>query len=254
MPGKSHGARALSTIVDNLVLLSKNLRLITHWTKNRTCEMPHTSPVPSYLISRFKTWKQVKFEDSKTWYARLMEDGQHPRTMLISCCDSRLDTVAMFGAEPGDLFVVRNVANLVPPCAPDQDHHGTSAAVEYAVTALGVAHILIVGHSNCGGVEACYDMCSGAAPELDESTSFVGRWMDILRPGYERVKDKYQDRDKALHELELEAVRTSVKNLTTFPFVQEAQDAGRLTVHGAWIDIAHGQMQLLGKDGVFAEA
>ena len=215
--------------------------------------MPHTSPVPAYLINRYKNWKQVKFEDSKSWYARLMEDGQHPRTMLISCCDSRLDTVAMFGAEPGDLFVVRNVANLVPPCAPDQDHHGTSAAVEYAVTALHVAHILVVGHSKCGGVEACYDMCSGNAPELEKETSFVGRWMDILRPGYERVKDMWQERDKALHELELEAVRTSVKNLTTFPFVQEAQDAGRLTVHGAWIDIATGQMQVLGKEGVFAD-
>lgn len=216
--------------------------------------MSSSSPVPGYLIDRFKSWKRVKFEDSKTWYARLMEDGQRPRTMLISCCDSRLDTVAMFGAEPGDLFVVRNVANLVPPYAPDQDHHGTSAAVEYAVTALHVAHILVVGHSKCGGVQACHDMCSGAAPELDESTSFIGRWMDILRPGYERIKDKYGDRDKALRELEHEAVRTSLMNLASFPFVKDAMDAGRLTLHGAWIDIADGQMHTLGEDGAFAEA
>ncbi len=214
--------------------------------------MSSSSPVPAYLIDRFKSWKRVKFEDSKAWYARLMEDGQRPRTMLISCCDSRLDTVAMFGAEPGDLFVVRNVANLVPPYAPDQDHHGTSAAVEYAVTALHVAHILIVGHSKCGGVQACHDMCSGAAPELDESTSFVGRWMDILRPGYERVKDKHWDRDEALRELEHEAVRTSLMNLASFPFVKDALDAGRLTLHGAWIDIANGQMHTLGEDGAFA--
>ena len=214
--------------------------------------MSSSSPVPAYLIDRFKSWKRVKFEDSKAWYARLMEDGQRPRTMLISCCDSRLDTVAMFGAEPGDLFVVRNVANLVPPYAPDQDHHGTSAAVEYAVTALHVAHILIVGHSKCGGVQACHDMCSGAAPELDESTSFIGRWMDILRPGYERVKDKHWDRDEALRELEHEAVRTSLMNLASFPFVKDALDAGRLTIHGAWIDIANGQMHTLGDDGAFA--
>ncbi len=214
--------------------------------------MSASSPVPTYLIERFTNWKRVKFEDSKAWYARLMEDGQRPRTMLISCCDSRLDTVAMFGAEPGDLFVVRNVANLVPPYAPDQDHHGTSAAVEYAVTALHVAHILVVGHSKCGGVQACHDMCSGAAPELDESTSFVGRWMDILRPGYERVKDKHWDRDEALRELEHEAVRTSLMNLASFPFVKDALDAGRLTIHGAWIDIVHGQMHTLGEGGEFA--
>ena len=213
--------------------------------------MSPASPIPAYLIDRFNGWKRVKFEDSRAWYARLMEDGQRPRTMLISCCDSRLDTVAMFGAEPGDLFVVRNVANLVPPYAPDQDHHGTSAAVEYAVTALHVAHILIVGHSKCGGVQACHDMCSGAAPELDESTSFVGRWMDILRPGYERVKDKHWDRDDALRELEHEAVRTSLMNLASFPFVQDALDAGRLTLHGAWIDIAGGEMHTLSEDGVF---
>ena len=216
--------------------------------------MSHASPIPSYLTDRFKTWKRVKFEDSKAWYARLMEDGQRPRTMLISCCDSRLDTVAMFGAEPGDLFVVRNVANLVPPYAPDQDHHGTSAAVEYAVTALHVAHILIVGHSKCGGVQACHDMCSGAAPELEESTSFIGRWMDILRPGFDRVKDRHSDRESALRELEHEAVRTSIMNLASFPFVKDALDAGQLTLHGAWMDIGNGQMHVLGADGAFSEA
>ncbi len=210
-------------------------------------------PVPSYLVDRFNSWKRIKFEDSKVWYARLMEDGQRPRAMLISCCDSRLDTVSMFGAEPGDLFVVRNVANLVPPYAPDQDHHGTSAAVEYAVTALHVAHIVIVGHSNCGGVQACHDMCSGAAPELEESTSFVGRWMDILRPGYGRIKNKHNDRDDALRELEHEAVRTSIMNLASFPFVKDAIDAGRLTLHGAWIDIADGQMHTLEETGDFAK-
>lgn len=199
-------------------------------------------PVPHYLVERFNAWRSVKFTDSKAWYARLMSEGQRPRAMLISCCDSRLDTVSMFGAEPGDLFVVRNVANLVPPYAPDQDHHGTSAAVEYAVAVLKVAHIVVVGHSNCGGVQACHDMCSGAAPELEKASSFIGRWMDILRPGYETVSAKFKERDQALRELEHEAVRTSLRNLGTFPFVQEAVEAGLLTLHGAWIDIADGHM------------
>lgn len=210
-------------------------------------------PVPHYFHDRFNAWRSSKFEDSRAWYARLMSEGQRPRAMLISCCDSRLDTVSMFGAEPGDLFVVRNVANLVPPYAKDHSHHGTSAAVEYAVTVLKVAHILVVGHSSCGGVQACHDMCSGAAPELDEDSSFVGRWMDILRPGYERVKEMHWERGDALRELEHEAVRTSLGNLATFPFVQEAVDAGLLTLHGAWIDIGEGEMHGLSAAGTFAK-
>lgn len=206
-------------------------------------------PVPNYLCERFRAWKATKFEDLRAWYARLMSEGQRPRTMLISCCDSRMDTVAMFGAEPGDLFVVRNVANLIPPYAPDQDHHGTSAAVEYAVTALKVAHIVVVGHSSCGGVAACHDMCSGAAPELDEASSFIGRWMDILRPGYERISgEPCETREDALRALEHEAVRTSLRNLVTFPFVKQAVDDGLLTIHGVWIDISAGTMHGLEPD------
>lgn len=210
-------------------------------------------PIPNYLTDRFRAWKSVKFEDLKAWYARLMSEGQRPRAMLISCCDSRMDAVAMFGAEPGDLFVVRNVANLIPPYAPDQDHHGTSAAVEYAVKVLKVAHVIVVGHSCCGGAAACHDMCSGAAPELDESSSFIGRWMDILRPSYDRVKAlKLETREEALREMEHETVRTSLRNIVTFPFVKEAVDAGMLTLHGAWIDIAEGDMYgMEAGDGAF---
>lgn len=216
--------------------------------------MSVAQPVPNYLVERFRSWRANRYEDSKAWYARLMSEGQRPRAMLISCCDSRLDTVSMFGAEPGDLFVVRNVANLIPPYAPDHSHHGASAAVEYAVTALKVAHILVVGHSNCGGVQACHDMCSGAAPELEKTSSFIGRWMDILRPGYERVKEKHADRASALVELEHEAVRTSLDNLRGFPFVSDAMDRGLLTLHGAWIDIGDGEMYgLNGETGVFAK-
>lgn len=199
-------------------------------------------PVPHYLVDRFRAWRSGRFADSKAWYARLMSEGQRPRAMLISCCDSRLDTVSMFGAEPGDLFVVRNVANLVPPYAPDRERHGTSAAVEYAVTTLKVAHIVVVGHSHCGGVEACHDMCSGVAPELEKATSFIGRWMDILRPGFETVSARGLSRDAALTELEHEAVRASLANLATFPFVREAVETGMLTLHGVWIEIADGEM------------
>lgn len=206
--------------------------------------MPQTARrLPSYLVDRYRAWRALHYEEDRAWYARLARDGQHPRAMVIACCDSRVDAVSIFGGEPGDLFVVRNVANLVPPCEQDPLKHGTSAAVEYAVTVLGVAHIMVVGHSNCGGVKACHDMCSGHAPALLEESSFIGRWIDILRPGYERVAAVTSD-DQAsrLRALEMEGVLVSLRNLETFPFVRDAINHNLLTLHGIWIDIAEGQM------------
>jgi len=199
-------------------------------------------PLPAYLVQRYKGWKATTYAENKAWYHRLIEDGQHPRAMIISCCDSRVHVTAIFGADQGEFFIHRNIANLVPPYEPDGGQHGTSAAVEYAVTALRVSHIVVVGHSSCGGVKGCEDMCSGHAPELEEKSSFVGRWMDLLRPGYERVKDIADPTERA-QALELEAVKVSLTNLMTFPFVQEAVAQERLTLHGLWNDIAEGALE-----------
>ncbi len=202
------------------------------------------APVPAYLLERFASWRALRFQPNRIWHARLAEDGQRPRAMIVSCCDSRVDTVQMFGAEPGDLFVVRNVANLVPPYNPDHQHHGTSAAVEYAVTGLRVAHILVVGHSNCGGVAACARMWSEGAAEPAES-GFIGRWMEMLRPGWERLRGRAAGPAAELRALEEETVRTSLRNLVTFPFVAEAVAEERLSLHGAWIDIGCGELHVL---------
>ncbi|MBV1902230.1 MAG: carbonic anhydrase, partial [Marinosulfonomonas sp.] len=133
--------------------------------------MELTKHLPAYLVQRYHGWKATTYSENKAWYRRLADDGQHPRAMVISCCDSRVHVTSIFGADQGEFFIHRNIANLVPPYEPDGDHHGTSAAVEYAVTALKVAHIIVLGHSNCGGVQGCHDMCSGKAPELDATTS-----------------------------------------------------------------------------------
>ena len=212
---------------------------------------PETKPLPGYLYDRYRGWRGSHFEDNKVWYARLAETGQHPRAMVIQCCDSRVNVVQMFGAEPGDLFVVRNVANLVPPYNPDHNHHGTSAAVEYAVNVLKVAHIVVVGHSNCGGVHACHDMCAGNAPQLEDASSFIGRWMDILRPGYQKVAKEVEGEAAQKSALEKEGALVSVRNLETFPFVREAQISGMLTLHAAWLDIASGEMHVHTPDGGF---
>ena len=204
--------------------------------------MKFVKPLPTYLVQRYHGWKATTFEDNHSWYRRLASEGQRPRAMVISCCDSRVHVTAIFGAEQGEFFIHRNVANLVPAYLPDGEPHGTSAAVEYAVTALKVAHIIVLGHSNCGGVKACHDMCTGHAPELEKSSSFVGRWMDILRPGFERIKD-IEGAEDQVASLEREAVMISIENLITFPFVKEAVNKNDLTLHGLWTDIAEGTLE-----------
>lgn len=203
--------------------------------------MDRISPLPSYLAQRYHGWRATTFTENKGWYRRLAEQGQNPRAMVISCCDSRIHIVSIFGADTGEIFIHRNVANLVPPYNPDGAHHGTSAAIEYAVTGLKVAHLIVLGHSDCGGVLSCHDMCCGKAPELERTDSFVGRWMDILRPGYDRVAAMPEGREK-LAALEKEAVVVSLENLLSFPFVEEATRNEDLTLHGLWHDIGDGQL------------
>lgn len=203
--------------------------------------MHRVRPLPTYLVQRYLGWKATTWRENRAWYRRLASEGQRPRAMVIACCDSRVQVTSIFGADQGEFFVHRNIANLVPPYLPDGDHHGTSAAVEYAVTALHVAHVIVLGHSRCGGVQGCLDMCQGRAPELEESSSFVGRWMDILRPGVEAVADlPPEDQSRAL---EKEAVVVSLRNLMTFPFVREAVEAQELTLHGLWTEIGEGGLE-----------
>ena len=203
--------------------------------------MPYRRPLPPDLAKRYHGWKATTYAENKSFYKRLSEEGQHPRAMVIACCDSRVNAQSMFGADSGEFFIHRNVANLVPPYDPRGGHAGTSSAIEYAVTVLKVPHLIIMGHSKCGGVAGCYSMCSGEAPELEAETSFVGRWIDILRPGYERLpKGTDEERVAAL---EKEAVLVSLENLMTFPFVKEAVEADLLTLHGLWTDIGEGTLE-----------
>jgi carbonic anhydrase len=203
--------------------------------------MDHVRPLPAYLVARFHGWRATTYHENRAWYRRLAAGGQHPRAMVISCCDSRVPVTSIFGADEGEFFIHRNVANLVPPFSPDGTYHGTSAAVEYAVTALKVAHVIVLGHSSCGGVKGCHDMCGGLAPHLEDRSSFVGRWMDILRPGYDRVAALPQGERVAA--LERQAVIVSLENLMTFPFVSAEVEAGNLTLHGLWTDTGEGGLE-----------
>lgn len=201
-------------------------------------------PLPGFLASRYRGWQATTYAENKGWFRRLAEDGQRPRMMAIACCDSRVNVNEIFSAETGDIFLHRNIASLVPPYLPDGDPHGTSAAVEYAVSVLRVAHLLVIGHSDCGGVQGCLDMCDGHADHLSESSSFVGRWLEILRPGYDRLADLPEGADRR-RALEREAVAVSLRNLWSFPFVKEAVEAERLSLHGLWFDIGEGKLEML---------
>lgn len=199
-------------------------------------------PLPAYLVQRFRAWKATNHDTNKAWFHRLADSGQHPREMIISCCDSRVHVTTIFSAESGEFFVHRNIANLVPPYEPGGEYHGTSAAIEFAVNNLKIAHLVILGHSNCGGVQHCYDMCEGDAPIPDKDKSFVGRWMDLLRPGFDRLPEG-ADRDTRMRALEKEAVLVSLANLMTFPFVKRAVDANDLSLHGLWLDIGSARLE-----------
>jgi carbonic anhydrase len=213
--------------------------------------MDHAKPLPGYLAQRYHGWKATGYAENAAWHRHLAAEGQHPRAMVISCCDSRVQVTAILGADNGELFIHRNIANLVPPFKPDGAQHGTSAAIEYAVTALKVAHVIVLGHSNCGGVAGCAAMCRGDAPELDAKESFVGRWMDILRPKFQKV-EPIADPEEQLRQLERQAVVVSLENLLTFPWVRDGLSSGTLSLHGLWTDIGEGGLeQYLPEEDIF---
>ena len=204
--------------------------------------MDKAKALPSYLLQRYHGWKATGYAENQSWYRRLASEGQHPRAMVISCCDSRVHVTSIFGADQGEFFIHRNIANLVPPYQPEGNQHGTSAAIEYAVTALKVAHVIVLGHSSCGGVAGCAAMCRGEAPEREKKDSFVGRWMDILRPTFDSVSS-IKDKREQERQLEKLAVVTTQENQMTFPWLKEAVEKDELSLHGLWTDIGEGGLE-----------
>lgn len=208
----------------------------------------HTVGLPRALVDGYHAFVDGRLPQEQQRFADLATEGQSPRVMLVGCCDSRVPPEVIFNARPGELFVVRNVANLVPPYKPDSELHGTSAALEYAIQALKVEHVVVMGHGRCGGVRAFAEQDRAALSPGD----FVGRWMSLLEPAAEKVKAADRtvpDRFAAL--LEVLALQQSLKNLRTFPCVQILEARGRLTLHGAHFDVRTGALAWLREsDGV----
>ena len=198
--------------------------------------MPH---LPQRLLDGYRSFMAGKFAGESARYRALAREGQSPETMVIACCDSRSAPETIFDSGPGELFVVRNVANLVPPFAPDGEFHSTSAALEFGVMSLKVKHIVVMGHGRCGGIRAAL------APEQRPLSpgDFIGKWMSLVEPAAQAVAGNTMmttsERQTALERI---SIRFSLANLRTFPCVKALEEKGRLSLSGAWFDISTGEL------------
>ena len=195
------------------------------------------------FIAGYRRFRAGTWRNERARFDELSKFGQKPRALVIGCSDSRTDPQMVFNAAPGELFVIRNVANLVPPYGPDDQPHGSSAAIEFAVRALKVPQIIVMGHAMCGGIQA---LLNGAPAEVSD---FVGQWVRIAEPARARALTAPVERRQDI--CEHESVRLSLENLTTFPWIASAVSAGKLELHGCFFDIRSGILERLGGDGAF---
>jgi carbonic anhydrase len=198
---------------------------------------------PKSLLDGYRTFRTQRLPTEQTRYRELSERGQSPEVMVIGCCDSRVSPEVIFDAGPGELFVVRNVANLVPVYQPDENAHGVSAALEYAVNALRIRHIVVLGHAQCGGIRAFIDRSEPLSPG-----DFIGRWMAMfIKPGEVVEQRAHETMQDFTVRIEKAAVFRSLENLMTFPFVRTKVERGELQLHGAYFGVAEGSLFVLDK-------
>ena len=193
---------------------------------------------PERLTQGYRSFLERRFASERSRYEMLAESGQRPEIMLIGCIDSRVSPEVIFDAAPGELLVVRNVANLVPPYEPDRaTQHGTSAALEFGVQALRVKHIVVLGHAYCGGIRAFADEQEPLSPG-----DFIGHWMSQIAPAAASLGPRAGDYEEYLRRLEFASVELSLKNLMTFPCVRILVERGKLHLHGAYFGVASGRL------------
>jgi len=197
-------------------------------------------PFPQQLIDGYRAFLIGRLRHEQDRYRGLAESGQSPRIMVIGCCDSRVSPEVIFDARPGELFVVRNVANIVPPYAPDERAHGVSAALEFGIGALKVKHIVVLGHAQCGGVKAFVEDAEPLSPG-----DFIGNWMKLMAPAAQRLGPRGAlPIADYLTRLEQANIVNSLENLMTFPRLRSLIERGRVMVHGAYFGVATGQLSV----------
>jgi carbonic anhydrase len=205
---------------------------------------------PKRLLDGYNDFMGGRYLDERDRYKALAEQGQKPQTLVIACCDSRAAPETIFNCGPGELFVIRNVANMVPPYEPDGNYHSTSAALEFAVQSLRVKDILVMGHGRCGGINAALNPDGEPLSPGD----FIGKWMGMLRPtAAQIIGNTLMTTSERQTALERVSIRNSLANLRTFPCVKILEDKGKIQLHGAWFDISTGELWVMDPDtGDFA--
>lgn len=201
--------------------------------------------LPDRLLNGYLNFRSGRYSDESERYKKLGEGQQKPSVMIIACCDSRAAPETIFDAGPGEIFVMRNVANLVPPYAPDGKHHATSAAIEFAVIGLNVKHIVVMGHGRCGGIRAVVDSSDPLS-----AGDFIGKWMSDVKDVAEAVRadhphDHVHDLQTAV---EHASVEHSLANLRTFPWLRMRENKKDVSIHGSWFDIALGELHIYDED------
>jgi len=206
-----------------------------------------TGLIVDKFFAGYRAFREDYFQKNRDMIVALMTRRQSPTAMMIACSDSRIDPSLKFGADPGDMFIVRNVANLVPPYEPDGAYHGTSAALEFAVQVLEIPNIIVMGHARCGGIDAL------VRHQEVSATDFVSSWMKIAQPALAQATNvgSPEERQRAC---EQEAVKVSLDNLLTFPWIKARVDKGKLTLHGWYFDLETATLHVLNDQGKFRPA
>ena len=189
------------------------------------------TPLPDILVSRYRNWKSTSYVNSEDHFKNLASLGQNPSSMVISCCDSRVHATSIFGADAGEFFIHRNIANLVPPYSPDDKNHGTSAAIEYAIKELKIQHLIVLGHRDCGGIKSGHNLHSN---NLNSD----------YEPAFKKIKTNVS-KLKQIEQLEEESIKISVINLFSFPYIKKAVEEKNLSIHGLIHNIGSGGLKFL---------
>lgn len=194
---------------------------------------------PQFLIDGHTHFKEKTYPENRQRYEELAK-GQTPKVLLVGCSDSRVDPITIFGAEPGDLFIVRNVANIVPPYETEGAFHGVSAALEFGIMHLEIEHVVVLGHAGCGGIKAMMD----PETEFRSDMVFISDWVKMMSDDRDAVLAEmpHASMGDKLEALELRAINSSINNLRGFPFVKSKEDAGELALHGAYFDVSSGSL------------
>ena len=199
--------------------------------------------LPKDLVDKYYVWKGDTFSKNKDSFEKLAKEGQSPQYMIISCVDSRVDPNSIFNSNAGELFVHRNIANLVPRYDNLTEHSGTIAAIEFGICALNIKNIIVMGHSGCGGIKNGFHMCKDN--ETETNSSAIPKWLQILKPAYEKLSN--EDEEKMINELEKLSIITSLENLKQYPFVKKGVEDNEINIFGIWNDIGSGNLESFNK-------